>query len=316
LSELVERDKLARFREFLEHKLQFAGAARAQLRIACAGPGLEMEIFTQGRAGTVTGYFGIIRSINAQTQIEDGATGQLSDGPLLGRLSRGIRRPLNTIVGFSELIYSEAFGALGNPRYAEYARDIKSAGGDIAQLVEELDEYARLKDTSFVPDTARFNISQLLDECMRLVRTQANKRQVFVRSAISEALPRVCADRACMRQAILNLLASAIDQTPAGGKVILSAQIEDNGSIGVHVRDSAKKSGANSERFVVFREGNNRRAEALVPMKSSMGLALTRSLLAINACALNVDPSAGTGTLMSLTIPAELFGGQSEAQDQ
>ncbi len=310
ISRLVDGDSLIKFQDFLRQKAQFAGAARPYIELACARKNLEMEIFSQGRAGIVTGYFGIIRPKEEAAKNDQDTGYPGSDSPLLARLSRGIRRPLNTILGFSELIYSEAFGALGNPRYGEYARDIKSAGNEIARLVDEMDEYSRLKSADFVPDSADFDLAQLLNECLRLVRATANKRQVFVRSAISETLPAIYADRASMRQAILNLLASAIDQTPAGGKVILSAQIEDDGSIGVHVRDSAKNPNATSERFVVFSESNSRRQERLVPMKSSMGLALTRSLLAVNDCALHVDPSVGAGTLMSLKIPAVLLSGQ------
>jgi len=310
ISRLVDGDSLIKFRDFLRQKAQFAGAARPYIELACARKNLEMEIFSQGRAGIITGYFGIIRPKDSPLKSEQDTAAPSGDSPLLARLSRGIRRPLNTILGFSELIYSEAFGALGNPRYGEYARDIKSAGDEIARLVDEMDEYSRLKDANFVPDSADFDLAQLLEECLRLVRATANKRRVFVRSAISETLPAIYADRASMRQAILNLLASAIDQTPAGGKVIVSAQIEDDGSIGVHVRDSAKNPNATSERFVVFSESNSRRQERLVPMKSSMGLALTRSLLAVNDCALHVDPSVGAGTLMSLSIPAVLLGRQ------
>lgn len=109
-----------------------------------------------------------------------------------------------------------------------------------------------------------------------------------------------------MRQALLNLMASAIDQTPEGGKVIISAQIEDDDAIGVHVRDSSSGQVELSERFAVFREASSGRAEAMVPLKSSIGLALTRSLLAVNSCRLDVHPSGGTGTLMSLIIPADV----------
>jgi signal transduction histidine kinase len=126
-----------------------------------------------------------------------------------------------------------------------------------------------------------------------------------VRSAISEKLPRIRADRASLGQAVLNLLASAIDQTPAGGSVILSAQWQDDGGIAVHVRDGAQLAADMGERFVVFRDGVGRDGEMLAPVRSSVGLALTRSLLAVNACSLSVDPAAGTGTLFSLVIPAE-----------
>jgi len=71
------------------------------------------------------------------------------------------------------------------------------------------------------------------------------------------------------------------------------------------VRDSAERVIDMSERFVVFRDGLGRDGEVLAPVRSSVGLALTRSLLAVNACSLSVDPTSGVGTLFSLVIPAE-----------
>ena len=118
-------------------------------------------------------------------------------------------------------------------------------------------------------------------------------------------LPRIRADRSSLGQALLNLLASAIDQTPIGGSVILSAQPEEDGGITIHVRDGAQSGSEMGERFVVFRDGVDKDGEQLAPVRSSVGLALTRSLLAVNACSLSVDPTASTGTLFSLTIPAE-----------
>jgi signal transduction histidine kinase len=138
------------------------------------------------------------------------------------------------------------------------------------------------------------------------VKTQAASARVLVRSAIPERLPRIRADRASLAQAVLNLLASAIDQTPPGGSVILSAQAQEDGNVAVHVRDSAAMVGDMAERFVVFRDGVGRDGEQLMPVRSSVGLALTRSLLAVNACSLSVDPTAGVGTLFSLVVPAEL----------
>ena len=67
-------------------------------------------------------------------------------------------------------------------------------------------------------------------------------------------LPRVTADRASLAQAVLNLLASAIDQTPMGGAVVISAQRHDDGSIAIHVRDASVNAVDMAERFVVFRE--------------------------------------------------------------
>src|SRR5690606_20813997 len=136
----------------------------------------------------------------------------------------GVRRPLNTIIGFADLIRSAAFGTIENHRYLEYARDIKTAGQEIAVLVDELDDYARLKAGTFAVRPADLDLTALLESCVVRVRGQANAARVLVRTAIPEDLPHIRADRASLGQAVLNLLASAIDQTPASGSVILSAQ--------------------------------------------------------------------------------------------
>ena len=44
------------------------------------------------------------------------------------------------------------------------------------------------------------------------------------------------------------------------------------------------------------------------PVRSSVGLALTRSLLAVNTCSLSIGAVAGAGILFSLSIPAALIG--------
>jgi hypothetical protein len=60
------------------------------------------------------------------------------------------------------------------------------------------------------------------------------------------------------------------------------------------------------ERFVVFRDGVGKDGEALTPVRSSVGLALTRSLVAVNACRCRSIRQGRVGTMFSLVIPAEL----------
>lgn len=315
VSALLDPTDLPALREFLERPARFAETTRPSLFVRGNVPGAQVLLFAEGQAGVVSGYFGFVRA----TPVAVPATAAAEDAPpprednvepsMLGRLSRGIRRPLNTIIGFSDLIRSAAFGTIENSRYLEYARDIKTAGSEIATLVDELDDYTRLKEGRYAPRPADLDLGALLESCVVRVRGQASTSRVLVRSAISERLPKIRADRASLGQAVLNLLASAIDQTPPGGSVILSAQVEDDGSMSVNVRDSGERSVDLGERFVVFRDGVGKDGEALAPVRSSVGLALTRSLLAVNTCSLSVDPSGGIGTLFSLVIPADLVAG-------
>ena len=226
---------------------------------------------------------------------------------LLARISRGVRRPLNTIIGFSDLIRSEAFGALGNERYESYAQDIRSAGHEIAALVDELDDYTRLRDGRYLPQRASIDLMGLLESCVVRIRNQANSARVIVRSAISETLPKVTADRASLAQAVLNL---------SGQRHRPDADRRGGGDFGAargrwrHRHPCARQfhqcAWTWPRRFVVFRDGMGRDGQVLAPVRSSVGLALTRSLLAVNAVSLSVDPAGNQGMLFSLVIPADL----------
>ncbi len=305
----------ANLREFLEKPARFAGTARPSLIMRGIDPTLEIILFAEGQAGIVTGYFGLVRRAAAVSDSPDRAFAPAPvepahengiDPSILSRLSRGVRRPLNTIIGFAELIRSHAFGQIENERYTEYARDIKFAGQEIVGVIDELEDFVRLHTGEYQAAPVDFDLGLLLDKCMVRVRGAAGAARVLVRSAISERLPHIRADEASLEQAILNLLASAIDQTPQGGQVVLSAQREEDGAVAIHVRDSGSSTNDLSERFVVFRDGLDPSGAVRRPVHSSVGLALTRSLLAVNTCTLTIDPAVGAGTLLSLVIPADM----------
>ncbi|WEK03163.1 MAG: histidine kinase dimerization/phospho-acceptor domain-containing protein [Candidatus Devosia phytovorans] len=301
LSALLAASDLAELRDFLERPARFAETARPALTLRPATGAAEIMLFAQGQAGVVTGYFGLVRGRDIVPARVSGPSD--ADPALLSRISRGVRRPLNSIIGFADLLRGEA---QGNERLQGYAQDIGTAGQEIASLVDELDDYARLRDGRYLPQRASIELTSLLESCVLRIRPQASNARVIVRNAISETLPRVTADRASLAQAVLNLLASAIDQTPTGGGVVISAQREDDGSIAVHVRDSSNNAVDMAERFVVFRDGLSRDGQMMVPVRSSIGLALTRSLLAVNAFSLSVDPAGEQGMLFTMIIPAEL----------
>lgn len=305
LSHLISAGEVADLKRFLERPARFAETERPSIMLTGARPDTRLTLYAEGQAGIVTGYFGLVRRLPTAIPVVRDKPIKAEDiePSMLTRITRGVRRPLNSIIGFAELIRSTP----NDPsRHQEYARDIRMAGEEIATLVDELDDYARLREGRYEAQADDIDLAAMLDTCLSRVRVQAAEARVLVRSAVSENLPRVTADRASLTQAILNLLASAIDQTPTGGTVILSAQREDDGAIVINVRDSGHKRTDLGERFVVFRDGVGKDGETLMPVRSSVGLALTRSLLAVNAFKLNVDPAAGAGTLFSLIVPAEL----------
>lgn len=304
LTNLVAQGDHSALRQFLSLPARYAGGVRPAISLKGKRAGHTLTLFAEGRAGIVSGYFGLLGSNDTRA----GTPGPRSGVPTatLSRITRGLRRPLNTISGFSELIASESFGPLANSRYLEYARDIRSASGEIGDLADELDDYVRLAEGELAISPADVDIGNLLAECLVRVRGAAGQARVLLRSAISERLPHVRVDAATLKQAVLNMLASAISEGGEGSKVVLSGQVEEDGSVCIHVRDTAKAPNALAERFMVFRDGVAADGSERKPSQSSIGLTLTRSLVAVNACSLSLAPASESGTLMTLTIPASL----------
>lgn len=304
LTDLTLAEDSIALRAFLERPARFAETERPSIILQSGDGKSELVLFAQGQAGTVSGYFALVRPRHvAPRRLSGGAD---IDPALLARISRGVRRPLNTIIGFAELLGGKGFGEIGEERYKSYAEDIAAAGNDIAALVDELEDYTRLREGKYLAERASLDLTELLETCVLRIRNQANAGRIILRNAISETLPRVTADRASLTQAVLNLLASAIDQSPVGSTVVISAQRLDDGGIAIHVRDNSNHSVDMAERFVVFRDGLSRTGQALTPVRSSVGLALTRSLLAVNTVSLSVDPAGQSGVLFTLRIPADL----------
>ncbi len=305
LSEIIQPDNIVELRFFLERDAKSAQSEQPVVLLKTIDENIEILLFAEGRAGIISSYFGIIKEVKISAKMHKKDFSGV-EPEILENLSRSMRRPLNTIIGFSELISAPTFNVSNNERYEEYAKDIKVAGYELLSVIDDLETITKLSDAQYQPIQQDFDLTLLLEKCLFRTRSMASDEQVLIRSAISSKLGRIKADEASLEQAILNLIASAIEQTPRGEQVVISAQRQNNGAINIHIRDSGVNSEDDLNNFVVFRDEKNASGAIKSPVISSVGLSLTRSLLAINTCTLNIEPNISDGTTFSLQIPASL----------
>ncbi|MEZ5775999.1 MAG: histidine kinase dimerization/phospho-acceptor domain-containing protein [Hyphomicrobiaceae bacterium] len=57
---------------------------------------------------------------------------------LLAHLSHQLRTPLTNVIGFSDLLADEIFGAHAHPKYADYARHVSESAGRLLTTCEDL----------------------------------------------------------------------------------------------------------------------------------------------------------------------------------
>ena len=174
-------------------------------------------------------------SLEAKRQAEKASSAK-SD--FLAKISHEIRTPLNAIIGFSEVMMEERFGPIGNERYREYLKDIHASGGHLLSLINDLLDLSKIEAGKLELTFTSVALNDLTQQCVAIMQPQANRERIIIRTSLPPALPQVVADARSVRQIVLNLLSNSIKFTGAGGQVIVSTALNDNGEVVLRVRDT------------------------------------------------------------------------------
>jgi PAS domain S-box-containing protein len=221
----------------------------------------------------------------------------------LAKISHEIRTPLNAIIGFSEIMAQERFGPVGNERYRQYLVDIQSSGQHLLSLVNDLLDLSKIEAGKLELDFADVALNPLTQQCVALLAPQANRDRIIIRTSLSEKLPPVIADARSMRQIVLNLISNSTKFTGAGGQVIVSTTLTDQGEVVLRVRDNGI---GMSEREIALALEPFRQIATTVrsgPAGTGLGLPLTKALAEANRATFRIKSAPNAGTLIEVAFP-------------
>ncbi len=224
----------------------------------------------------------------------------------LANMSHELRTPLNAINGFSEMIFAEALGPIGNVEYQKYASYIKEAGEHLLELINDLLDISKIEAGSVVLADDVVNVADLLRHSVAMIRERADADAVRIKVDIDEELlPMLRADATRVKQIILNLMSNAVKFTPSDGTVTLRAwfhvdrgfvvQVADTG-IGIATEDIPKA----LARFEQVESSLDRTYEG-----TGLGLPLTKSLVEQHGGSLDLHSQIGVGTVVTVSLPAD-----------
>jgi signal transduction histidine kinase len=273
---------------------------------------------TMGRTGSDNQrFFAVFRDISQlrRHEAELMSTRQRADRATsartasLAKISHEIRAPLNAIIGFADVMIEQRFGPLGNERYVEYMKDIRASGERVIAIMNDMLDLSRIESGKLDLKLADQNLNEIVEQCVGILQPRANRERIIIRTSLAHALPPVVADAASLRQIATNLIADSIGLANAGGQVIVSTALTDDGSIVLKIRDTGH---GLSETDIATATDPFRIDTSPDPVVSENGinLSLTKALVEANRAQFHVRSAAQSGTLIEVIFPAAGTGGR------
>lgn len=317
LGELLHPDYRRQFRDYLAG-LRGAGLAAVfndgmEMRAINAQGGDVPLFMTIGRLQSPrskASFCAVVRDLTSWKRTERellaardsaiAASRQKSD--FLARISHELRTPLNAILGFSEVMRTQRFGAMGNDKYLAYANDIHASGGHLLSVVSDLLDLSRVEAGKLELDFMAVGLEEVADYAFNLLGQEASAAGVVLRKSLPADLPRVVGDQKTLRQVMINLVSNGIKYSDAGGEVLVSAGLNGDGALTVRVKDTGiGMSGAELEE-VLEPYGRIENAARQRP-GTGLGLPLTKSLVEANRAKFTIASAEGRGTLVEIQFP-------------
>lgn len=210
-------------------------------------------------------------------------------GELTASFAHEVRNPLT---GVRSLAQRLAEDEVDDPTRRRYAEVIVREVGRVERIVADLLGVSK-RGAARAPLTGPTELATLFDDLRILLAPRADRSSVQVHADPGDL--RVSASRETLAQVLLNLLLNAIEHSPRGGHVELSATLEEDSAV-IAVRDQGPGVPP-ADRERIF--------EPLFSLRggSGLGLAVVRRIANESGWKIDVADAAGGGAVFRIRLP-------------
>jgi signal transduction histidine kinase len=220
---------------------------------------------------------------------------------LIGDVTHELRTPLTTIKGYMEGLID---GVL--PANEETYTQIYREADRLQQLVNDLQELNRVEAGAYELNLSGTSVKALLDATTTRLGHQFEEKGVSLTVQIPPDLPPVRVDMDRIGQVLLNLMGNALQYTPSGGSVRVTA-VHKHDQVQIDIADTGI--GIPPEHlphlFTRFYRADKSRSRS--GGGSGIGLTIAKHLIEAHGGRIWVESQgAGKGSTFSFTIPTQV----------
>jgi two-component system phosphate regulon sensor histidine kinase PhoR len=218
----------------------------------------------------------------------------------VANVSHEFKTPLTAIQGFAETLLA---GAVDDPRNnRRFLGIIRDQSTRLARLTDDLLKLARIEAGKLELEFLFVRPIELIERCAETTLLKSNQKQIVLEIEVPPGLSPVPGDASLLRDVLQNLLDNAIQYTPPGGSIRVSAHagtnevvitVEDTG-IGIPLAEQERI----FERFYRVDAARSREAGG-----TGLGLSIAKHIVDAHGGRLWVESEVGRGSRFSFSIP-------------
>lgn len=235
------------------------------------------------------------RTIEETNKAEAARQSEVLKATLLDALAHDLKTPLTSIKGAVTHL-------LANPHDAEELELLTIANEEadrLNRLVVEVLEMARIEASKLHPDRAPHNIMDIIQATLKAQEESLKERVIKLR--VPESLPVADVDFEFIEQVLKQLLDNAVNYSPPGAPLTISAQAEGERII-VNVADEGKGIPVD-EQSKIFDKFYRGRAWREKVLGTGLGLSIAKGIVEAHGGKIWVTSAPGKGSVFSFAVP-------------
>ncbi len=218
----------------------------------------------------------------------------------VANVSHEFKTPLTAIQGFAETLLS---GALDDPTSnRRFLEIIRTHAVRLARLTNDLLKLARIEAGKLEVEFFPVGLIELIEGCAETTLLKASRKQITLEIEVPPGLPPVRGDAGLLRDVLQNLLDNAIQYTPEGGHIRVSADLRNREAV-VTVTDTGIGIPTSDQERIFERFYRVDAARSREAGGTGLGLSIAKHIVEAHGGHLWVDSVIGEGSKFSFSIP-------------
>ena len=234
-----------------------------------------------------------------QSARQQAETANKAKDEFISNLSHELRNPLNSILGWSQLLRSRR--ALDQATIVRGLELIERGAKAQAQLIEDILDISRITSGKLNLNRSTHDLHLIVQAALDIVQLSASAKNIQIVSSLSSVT--IMGDRDRLQQVLWNLLSNAIKFTPSGGRVEIKLD-SDGHSAQIQVSDTGQGIEADLLPYIFdrFRQGDSSTTKAVAGL--GLGLSIVRQLVELHGGTVQAQsPGVGQGATLTVCLP-------------